>query len=171
MFERALAARGVDAVVLTAGFGTGEHPATRNTLVVADRRGLALDKHRSRHFAAELDGVDLVLTMERLHVRDLVVADPNLWPRSFTLKGAVRCAETIGPRGEDEPLSAWLQRLHSGRRSQDLLGTSSDDEVADPAGGPLVEHEETADELEDLVQRFVDLAWPAATAIAWSNGA
>jgi protein-tyrosine-phosphatase len=168
MFERTLAARGVAAVVVTAGFGTEGQPATRDTQAVAAARGLDLDGHRSRGFDADLAGADLVLAMERLHVRDLVVTEPALWARSFTLKEAVRRAEEVGPRGADEPFAAWLARLHQGRRSQDLMGTSRDDDVADPVGGPLVEHEETAAELDDLVSRFVDLAWPAAHAIRWS---
>jgi hypothetical protein len=98
--------------------------------------------------------------MERLHVRDAVVADSSIWPRSFTLKEAVRRGEAVGPRRVGEALVTWIARVHEGRRTQDLLGASLDDDIADPAGGTRVEHEETADEIADLVARFVDLAWP-----------
>lgn len=168
MLERGLTVRGVDTEVVTAGFGNEGRPATRETQAVASARGLDLGDHRSHHLRAELARADLVLAMERVHVRDVVVADPPMWARSFTLKEAVRRAETVGPRDADEPFTTWLARLHEGRRSQDLLGSSPDDEVADPVGGPLVEHEETAAELDDLVTRFVDLAWPVAHAVRWS---
>ena len=160
LFARALADRGVDALVLSAGFGENDRPVTPDTRTVAAARGLDLGAHRSRRFDAELAGADLVLAMERLHVRDLVVAEPALWPRCFTLKEAVRRGEAAGPRAADEPFPTWLARLHHGRRSQDLLRTSGDDEVTDPTGGTLVEHVDVADELHDLVVRFVDLAWP-----------
>ena len=165
MFERVLAARGVDTVVVTGGFGDEGRPATEETQMVAAARGLDLAPSRSTRFDRALADADLVLAMERRHVRDLVVAEPTVWGRSFTLKEAVRRGEAVGPRAAGEPFVAWLARLHQGRRSQDLMGTSRDDDVADPVGGPLVEHEETAAELEDLVRHFVDLAWPAAHAV------
>jgi protein-tyrosine phosphatase len=160
--ERALEARAVDAQVTTAGFGSSDEPATEASLHVAEARGLDLDDHRSRGFDATMADVDLVLGMERAHVRDVVVAVPGAWPKSFTLKEAVRRAEVVGPRASTAPFAAWVGRLHVGRRSNDLLGSSPDDDVADPTGGPKVEHEEAVDELEGLVRRFVDLAWPLA---------
>jgi protein-tyrosine-phosphatase len=52
--------------------------------------------------------------------------------------------------------------VHSGRTRTDLLGSSSDDDVDDPIGLPRSAYEKTANELSDLVDRLVDLLWPAA---------
>lgn len=168
MLEEALARRGVPATVETAGFGGGGQPATRETQAVATARGLDLTGHRSAHLGPRLADADVVLAMERLHVRDVVVADAGAWPRTFTLKEAVRRGEAVGPRQPGEPLEGWLARVHEGRQTQELLGVSPDDDVADPTGGTRVEHEEMSDELADLISRFVDLAWPpTVAAVDW----
>lgn len=167
LLRDALAARGIDAVVETAGFGNEGEFATSTTRRVATARGLDLEAHRSRRYDGRLDDVDLVIGMERLHVRDLVVAAPSSWSKTYTFKELVRRGESSGPRGDGESLGAWLDRLHTGRRTADMLGSSPDDDVADPVGGTQIEHEETVAELDDLVQRFVALAWPDST-IRWS---
>ena len=85
-----------------------------------------------------------------------------MWPRAFTLKELVRRGEMIGPRAPGESIEAWLARAHSGRNRADLLGSSSEDDVEDPIGLSRSAYEKTADELADLVDRLVDLLWPAA---------
>jgi protein-tyrosine-phosphatase len=109
-----------------------------------------------------LEGTDLALAMAREHLREAVLARPDIWPRAFTLKELVRRGEMIGPRAPGESVDAWLARAHSGRNRQDLLGASPDDDVEDPIGLSRSEYEKTADELSDLVDRLVDLLWPAA---------
>jgi len=52
--------------------------------------------------------------------------------------------------------------VHEGRRSVELLGASTDDDVADPTESMLGDHDTTARELADLVDRLVELAWPRA---------
>ena len=39
-----------------------------------------------------VEGHDLVLTMTREHLREVVALDPGAWPRTFTLKEIVRRA-------------------------------------------------------------------------------
>jgi protein-tyrosine phosphatase len=163
----ALGVRGIDATVSSAGLFRGGVPASPGSVRAMARRGLDLDGHRSRTVTPELLGAaDLVLGMARLHVREAVVAVPAIWPRAFTLKELVRRGGSAGARSADEPLEAWLARIHEGRRRSDLIGDDPADDVADPVGGPERLYLETAVELEDLVGRLVDLAFPVRAAPA-----
>lgn len=127
-------------------------------------RGLDLSEHRSREITgALLADADLVIAMARRHVREAVLVCPGAWPRTFTLKEVVRRGEAATPRRGDQPLAAWLDLVHAGRRTSDLLGDDHADDVEDPIGAPDHVYETTAAELDDLVDRLVDLAFaPAA---------
>jgi hypothetical protein len=91
-----------------------------------------------------------------------VITAPGTWPRAFTLKELIRRGERIGPRPPGEPFSGWLSRAHAERERAALLGDSAEDDVADPAGGPLRAYADTARLLERLVARLADLGWAHA---------
>jgi protein-tyrosine phosphatase len=160
---RELLARGHPHVrVGSAGFGDAGAKATAHTIEAGNVLGLDLTEHRSRVVARSLlRRADLILGMERLHVRELVVLDPRTWPRAFTLKELVRRGETHGPRRPDETLREWAIRQSSGRQRNAMLGMSSTDDLTDPTGGDAADHERAAGELGDLLNRLVRLAWPA----------
>ncbi|HEX9505196.1 MAG TPA: hypothetical protein VGA62_04230, partial [Acidimicrobiia bacterium] len=144
----------------SAGTGTGGAPATVPTMEAGAARGLDLTGHRSRQVEAELvRRADLVIGMERRHVREASILDPTAFPRSFTLKELVRRGEAIGPRAADESLAAWLARVHDGRSAVDLMGGSIDDDVLDPTNTIWIDHAMMADEVESLAARLVALAW------------
>jgi protein-tyrosine phosphatase len=155
--------RGVQAHVHSAGLRLdGERASSEGVNVLAER-GLDLSGHRSRIMDAELIGeADLVLALAREHLREAVLAAPSRWARAFTLKELVRRGGMIGPRAPGESLEGWLARAHSGRTKGDLLGSSEEDDVADPIGLGRPVYERTADELSALVDHLVDLAWPEA---------
>lgn len=167
LLREALDVRTVGVEVRTAGLLDDGLPATEATVAVAARRGVDLGGHRSaRVDPTDVSAADLVIGMERLHVREAVLAVPEAWPRAFTLKELVRRGEAVGPRSSHESLATWLARLHEGRRRQEVLGASPLDDVADPAGHPIGEHEDLARELEQLVGLLVQLAWPDDTEAA-----
>jgi protein-tyrosine phosphatase len=158
--------RGVAARVRSAGLLTQDQPASAPAVDVLAGRGLDLSAHRSQRLVAELiEQSDLVLCMERAHLRESVLLVPDAFPRIFTLKELVRRGEAIGPRRADEPLPDWLAAVHEGRRAADYLGSSQEDDVADPIGRPRSMYEKTAAELDDLVARLVDLLWGEAAPI------
>ena len=158
-----LAARGVTARVESVGLLEPGYRATDATVEAAAALGIDLGDHVSRRLdVAQIQEADLIVGMERGHVREVVVFERGAWARTFTLKELVRRATDIGPRTDDEPLRDWLERVHEGRRSVELLGASTDDDVADPAESMLGDHDTTARELADLVDRLVELAWPRA---------
>ncbi len=156
-----LFSRAVDVTVESAGLGESGYAATPPTIEAAARAGFDLSDHlSSRLDADQLARADLVLGMERRHVREAVALDPHAWPHAFTLRELVRRGDAIGSRPRGEDLAAWLGRAHAGRRPADMLGTSREDDVADPTGDPLADYDSTARVLDELVTRVVALAWP-----------
>jgi protein-tyrosine phosphatase len=135
-------------------------PATDSTRLAATRLGLDLTAHRSRPATPELvRAADLVLTMERHHLREVVVLEPAAFTRSFTLKELVRRGDGFELTTVDEASTSRLARLHRGRRPVDLLGASPDDDVEDPTGSPFADHETMAREVSELVDRTVEVVW------------
>jgi protein-tyrosine phosphatase len=156
---------GVEARVASAGLLRPGQPASQHGVDILQGRGLDLTAHRSQAMTRELlRSSDLVLAMAREHVREAVVLDPSLWPRTFTLKELVRRGEASGPRRAGEPLGDWLARVGQGRRISDLTGSSPDDDVADPYGGPRPAYERMVAEMDVLIDRLVALVFAEAMA-------
>ncbi|CAN5807892.1 hypothetical protein BH23ACT1_BH23ACT1_02120 [soil metagenome] len=164
LLQHRLDALGVEARVSSAGELPGGVPAEGGSRRAMAAQGLDLERHRSRAFTAEhLAGTDLVLAMARRHVREAVLALPEAWPRTFTLKELVRRGEQAARRRPDQSLGGWLAEVHAGRRTSDLLGDDPADDVEDPIGAPDRIYDATAAELDDLVSRLVDVGFaPAA---------
>lgn len=152
---------GVDVTVASAGTRAYDGaPATDSTRAAAARVGLDLSAHRSRRTDPDLvRGADLVLTMARHHLREVVVLDPTAFPRAFTLKEIVRRGGDLDPVGLGDSPERRVALLHAGRRPADLLGSSLDDDVEDPTGSGFGDHESTAREIRELVDLLVDLLW------------
>ena len=167
LLRQRLEARGIPAHVHSAGFATHGDPASAHGIDVlqCDYR-VDLRGHRSRRLKAKMiAGADLIVGMARRHVFEVARERPDAFGRAFTLKELVRRAEATGPRPGDEPLDAWLARLHEGRTPADLWGESPDDDVDDPIGQRVDVYRRTAAEIDALVLRMVDAVWgdPAGT--------
>jgi protein-tyrosine phosphatase len=160
LLARRLVALGVMTPVRSAGMIGGGDPPQPEVVSVMASYGIEIASHRSRIVcAADLTATSLVLAMTRDHLRHAAITEPGAWPRAFTLKELIRRAERIGPRPPGEPFSDWLSRAHAGRARTSLLGDSPDDDVADPAGGPLRAYADTAGLLDRLVTRLAELGW------------
>ncbi|MBW3537159.1 MAG: hypothetical protein KY395_05220 [Actinobacteria bacterium] len=156
--------RGVDAVVSSAGLVLSGKPASDHAVSVLADRGIDHRSHRSRVMdAGILESADLVLAMTREHLREAAVLNPSTFDRTFTLKELVRRGESAGARAPDQPLSEWLAKVGAGRDRAEMLGRSADDDVADPYGMEREDYERTCAEIEDFIDRLVDLAWPEST--------
>ena len=163
LLRQRLADLGVDARVASAGLLQAGNPASGHGVEILRGRGLDMTTHLSRTMSREiLSQSDLILGMAREHVREAVVLDPGLWPRTFTLKELVRRGEAAGSRQGGETLEEWLARVGQGRRVADLTGSSPADDIADPIGGPRSAYERLALELDDLVDRLVAVAFAGA---------
>jgi protein-tyrosine-phosphatase len=155
--------RGIDARVSSAGLSFDDRPATPEAVEAAAALRVDIRQHRSRIMAIEmLERADLIIAMERLHAREAVVLGEGLFSRTYTLKELVRRGEAKGPRGGDERVAEWLERLGAGRRPMELMGRSDDDDVADPYGRGRPVYDACIGEIDDLVRRAVDLIWPRA---------
>jgi protein-tyrosine-phosphatase len=108
-------------------------------------------------------GADLVLAMERQHLREAIVLVPEAEPWSFTLRDAVRRAEAVPPRSAGETVRAWARRLADGRSRADLFG-SGDDGIADPMGRSRRHYVRAAADIDDLLLRLVARVWTADVA-------
>lgn len=147
--------------VVTAGFRATRVPVTAPTLEAAAELGIDLREHVSRPVdRALVASADLLIGMERLHVREAVVVEPSVWRRAFTLRDLVRRAEAVDPRAPGQSLRSWLELLSAGRDRMAVMGSSDLDDVRDPTTDPSVDHRSTAADIADLVRRFVARAWP-----------
>jgi protein-tyrosine-phosphatase len=159
LLRRKLGDVGVDAHVHSAGLRFDGEPASANGVDVIAGRGMDISDHRSRMVTRELiEQADLVIAMAREHVREAVLLCPDAWSRTFTLKELARRGGEVGTRF-DEPLATWLNRLHLGRTRAELLGESPTDDVADPIGTGKESYERTATELDQLLDRVLELAF------------
>ena len=143
-----------DVAVGSCGLLFDDEAASDTVIAVLDERDIDASDHRSRKFTPELlSGIDLVVTMERMHARELAVALEGASPRVHTLGALVhwlRSTEDL-----DGPASARVAQFAKDRRSSDLLG-SGPDEVEDPHGRSKRIHRKTADRLEDLSAGLID---------------
>jgi protein-tyrosine phosphatase len=163
LLARRLEALGVTVPVRSAGMIGGGEPPHPEVISVMASYGVEIASHRSHVVCADdLAPASLVLAMARDHLRHAAITEPGAWPRAFTLKELVRRGERIGPRPPGEPFSRWLSRAHEGRERISLLGDSPDDDVADPAGGPMSAYADTGDLLDRLVTRLAVLGWAHA---------
>jgi len=165
--DSALRGRGVDAVVHSAGTSAEGGPAVPEVVDVALDRGYDLRAHTARRLDRDLiRGADLVLPLAREHLREVVVAVPEAFGRTFTPKELVRRAAAAGGRRADEALDVFLARLHEGRRHQELLRNDPVDDVLDPIGGPRSGYVRAAAELESLASALAELLDPLSAAVA-----
>jgi protein-tyrosine phosphatase len=152
---------GVEAVVESAGLLEAEPFIDDAALAALEGHGVNLRIHRSRLLdAAMVRPATLILGLEREHVREAVLLDPSVWPRTFTLKEIVRRGEATGARQRGESIPEWIARARGDRAQQELLGTDLMDDVGDPYGGAPGDYEDAAEEIDDLVTRLVRLVWP-----------
>lgn len=154
----------IPARIRSAGMVTEGQPASRHGVTAMRKRGIDISEHRSqRMVGAMLDAADLVLCMERQHVREATVLAPEAFPRTFTLPEFVRRARRAGVRRADETVDDYVARLGRGRSPADLMASDPADEVDDPIGGSKRDYARTAEELEGLVDAVVDHLYPART--------
>jgi protein-tyrosine phosphatase len=155
----------VDGEVASAGLLGSGMPMPEVGIELMARRGLDLSAHRSvRLTLAMAQRADLILAMERRHVREVVAESPARWPRTFTLKDFVQRAEPLGPVPQGEGGPEWWDAVGSGRRREDVVGLPArrrlglhDDEVRDPYGRPPAAWQQVIDELDDLSERLCRL--------------
>lgn len=151
-----LAGRGIDDAVevRSAGLWEGGFRVSKPVLEAVAERGGDLRRHRSRRVTAEMArDADLVVGLAREHVHEIVALDPDLAPRTFTLKGLARHLETLPPRPAGQPLPEYVA-------TDGGVDAGPDDDVEDPYGRPVSAISEAAEEIAALLDRVVPRLWP-----------
>lgn len=135
-------------------------PASGGALHSMEKRDLELGDHISRPVTADMiEQADLVLTMERSHVRALVNMEPDAYHRIFTLLEFARRAAAVEPRRSEQALSEWLEDVHRGRTARDLLGASADDDIDDPIGRRQAHYHRCADQIAEALDTALSAAF------------
>jgi protein-tyrosine phosphatase len=123
--------------------------------------GLDLGSHVPRRVDADtVARADMVVGMERSHLREIVLADPSSFAKSFTLREIVRRGREKGQRRRHQPLADWLEQLGAGRRHVELISESPVDDIPDPMGGSAQEFRTMLMELATLTRTLHSLTWP-----------
>jgi len=162
LLQRDLDRRGVEAHVSSAGVLEDGRPAAEQIVELLKVRGLDGSAHVTRRITPDLLGAqDLILAMARDHAREIVMLHPEVMDRTFTLKELVRRGEAIGRNPAGGDLADWLQRAAEGRTTASFLGSSANDDIADPIGRRFSAFKKTAAEIEALTARLADLLTPA----------
>lgn len=161
-----LAERGVDAEVQSAGLLTqGESPSDSACAVARDL-GVDVTGHVSQLLSTELVAhADLVVGMERSHVRAVVAVAPALWSRCFTLRELDRLAASHGPRPSHFSLAQWVERLGVGRSAVEVAAPEPADDLLDPVGTDLATHRLVAGQIDEAIARLVRALWPGTSAV------
>ena len=147
----------------SAGFVLDGAPADPHAVRAMAKRGLDISGHRARRASAELlAGTSLILGMERRHIREAHALDPALFARSFTLPELVYAAQAMGPRGADEGLRSWAERVGSLRSPEAYAGQDPTTEIADPLGHSSRVFRACAEQIDELLGELVSMAWPAS---------
>jgi len=151
---------GLTVQVRSAGVSADGQGAPPEVAAVMAGYGLDVGGHRSRPVTTSfLRGAGLIIGMARQHVRHAVVAEPDSWPRTFTLKEIVRRGAEFRARSKGEPLQDWLAGVHDGRERGALLGDAAEDDIADPMGGPMRAYVAAAAEIEHFTRQLAGLCW------------
>jgi len=165
LMARRIRERDLPATVTSAGLLEGGWPSPPEIVELFGPLGIDMGGRRSRQLRADdLDRADLVLTMERAHVRAVTVMTPAAWSKTFTLKEVVRRAAAVGRLQEGETVAGWRARVQGDRLASSMLGQSGSDDVADPYGGPRERYRATMEEIDELVTELADLIWPRSPA-------
>ncbi len=154
----AFGAAGIEAVVTSGGILEGGASIAPAYVAIALESGLDLSSHVS-HTISPLDliGQDLVLTMTRELLREVVVLEPSIWPRAFTMREFLRRASNHGARKPTESLDRWIDAIAAPRTRAQVLGDLDADDVADPVGGTAEEYRVMLRQLDRLARGIAAL--------------
>jgi protein-tyrosine phosphatase len=160
LLRRSADSAGLDVSVSSAGVRVPGLPVDPEAVRALAAHGLDISAHSPRQATRDLlagDGSDLIVTMTREHVRDVVSIDRAAWPRTFSLLELVRRARTVRPGSHGPEWTDWLAALSDGRTARDLMVSDRADDIEDPYGMSLAAHQRTADLVAALMGELVAL--------------
>lgn len=155
--RRSMQLADIHAVVASAGVDAHPGiPATEYAELAVARLGLDISDHRSRHIDdVELSAFDMIWCMERRHVVEIGRVDRSAIPATFTLLDLERRAATTH-RHPAENTRRWLERVATDRSTGDLLGSSTEDDVADPIGRSLRHYKKCVERMNAAINQIIE---------------
>ena len=163
LLRERLAVRGIDATTASVGFLFEGREAEDGAIRAMARRGIDLSAHRSRVLSEDLtESATLILAMERAQVRRAAEEWPAVFDKAFTLPEFVGSARVVGPRRAGQDLADWIRRIGASRGIDLYHRSARSADIADPMGRSRRTFRACADEIDALLEEFVDLAWPEA---------
>lgn len=139
-----------EVVISSAGLMPGGVRADPHAVIAAAKYNVDIAQHMSTEITVELlESADLVVAMERMHVRSIAVLHRSALGKTFTLK---ELARNVAPGlGLAYQMQEQMRELAARRSTGDLLGTSEADDVADPIGLSQKVFDHAAKEIKTLV--------------------
>jgi protein-tyrosine phosphatase len=159
MLARALESTDVNATITSAGMSVEKDQVVPDGFVdLALLQGVDLRGHGQVAFTPDLaEDADLVLTMTRDLLRELVVETPALWHKSFTLLEIVRRGVSGEPPRHGDTLGTWIARVHASRDRSEILGTDPIDDIHDPQADAIEGNEVMFGQIERSTRRLARL--------------
>jgi protein-tyrosine phosphatase len=164
LLRQRLLEHGSDVTVVSAGFMESGSPAVDEVVAVMQNKfGIDVSQHRSRRLnTLLLNEVDLVLTMERRHVREIAVMQPAAFGRTFTVREFARRMQAA-PYSPGLGLNGYVALLSTGRSARSFIERDPADEIIDPIGKPYEVFEKTAGELDQVMASIAAVLSTAAS--------
>ena len=138
-------------------YDLGSLPPLREALVAAERLQIDISEHRARPLQGEsLEGSDLVLGFERIHIATAVVDAAARKERAFTLPELVALLSEADVSEAEDPLERArlaVQAAHEQRQARPPGEPLA--ELADPWSRPDAVYAETAKRVAELCRRLV----------------
>jgi protein-tyrosine phosphatase len=126
-------------------------------IAAMEELGMDISTHGSRQLTRELiEGADLVLGMTRQHTGRVTALVPDAAPRTYLVGELVRIGTRVGGRQTDEPVRAWLARVHEARSELPMPGRG-EDEIGDPFGEVADVYRATAARLDRALRDLAEL--------------
>lgn len=148
-------------------------PPMPEAIEAAGERGVDIEDLRSTPVSAEgLRKADLLVTMSSEHRDEVLRVEPDVAPKTFTLKELNVLLGALPPADGSPTRASVLARVaqaHDLRTGPDAPWVT-DEDVADPLGLGLEAYRAAALEIEDLIDGLVDgLTGARDAAAAWDR--
>lgn len=136
-------------------------PALYEAIKLASRYGVDISEHRSSSLSrARLEGVDLVVGFEWIHVAEAVVEAGAKRDRAFTLLELIRALAAIELERGGNPLRHAREAIRRADRNRSMHPGM---EIHDPVGGPKRGYTRVGKQVHDLVAELAVYLLPATS--------
>lgn len=157
LLRKALRRAKVDVSVSSAGVRAGalRLPVDPVAVRLMANQRLDISRHVPRQLTPRMvREADVVLTMTRHDLREVVVATPDAFHKTFTWRYAMRRTEEDGPFDD---WNTWLEMLNEGRNTAELLKDSPIDDVPDAYGLEPAKYDACLEQLLDLSDHLAEV--------------